>query len=92
MASLKPFRSTTIEGAFLEVAFLLEKGEIHLNQSLGGLSEETIEKQAFIQIILDTNEQRIVVTATVPITIESNSFGGYLLAKEFVKDEDVYVA
>lgn len=42
MATLKPFRSTTLEGAFLEAAFMLEKIESAINISKR-LSKEDYE-------------------------------------------------
>lgn len=93
MASLRPFHSSTLEGAFLEAAFLMEKGEIGLNHA--NKPDDIAEpwsKQALINITMDTNSQRIVVTATIPIKVEPNSFSGYLLAHEFLNDYHVYAA
>lgn len=96
MASKPQFKSTTLEGAFLEAAFLLQKAEIewHLagkdksqNENNPGIDESLTLK--YINITIDTDQQRAVVTATIPIGIDSNSFGGYLIAYQFVEDEYV---
>lgn len=108
MATLQPLKSTTIEGAFLEVAFLLEKYETALNykirrsnelnklqQSSTQSSQQTtpskpdVPETHYIKISINTDEQRCVITATLPTRIKENSFGGYLLAKEFFPDESL---
>lgn len=96
MATLKPFTSTTLEGAFLEAAFLLQQGELNYLQSgdwkrEGSTEQESIELPNFINATIDTDQQRCVITATLPIQIKSNSFGGYLLVDEFLIDRYVYL-
>lgn len=98
MATLNPFKSSTLEGAFLECAFLLEKLETALNYKIRKSNELAKIEQAstpstpskpdvpethYIKIIIDTDQQKCVITATLPARIKENSFGGYLLAKEF---------
>lgn len=105
MAILHPFKSSTLEGAFLEAAFLLEKLETALNYKIIKSNElvkrQEAEAQAnqkpvlpkpelletkYIKITVDTDQQRCVIVATLPARIKENSFGGYLLAKEFFTD------
>lgn len=105
MATLKPFKSSTLEGAFLEAAFLLEKIETALNYKIRRSNELNKHQQAntqssqqtspskpdvpethYIKISIDTDGQKCVITATLPARIKENSFGGYLLAKEFFPD------
>ena len=105
MATLRSLKSTTVEGAFLEVAFLLEKLETALNYKIRKSNELNKLQQAntqssqqttpskpdtpethYIKISVNTDEQRCVITAMLPARIKENSFGGYLLAKEFFPD------
>jgi len=91
MATLKPFTSSTLEGAFLEAAFLLEKGEIERNYANKPEDDsKPWNKLSFITITINTDTQRVVITATLPIRVESNSFGGRLLVEEFISDSFVY--
>lgn len=105
MATLKPFTSTTLEGAFLEAAFLLQQGELNYirsgdwkpspnstSQAANSTSQPITEDSLpnFMNITVDTDQQRCTITATLLIQVKSNSFGGYLLAEEFIKDEYVY--
>lgn len=102
MVTLKPFKSTTIEGAFLEAAFLLEKLETAMNYKIRKTNELKKEQEEgtqpqptkpdmpetrYIKISINTDEQRCVIVATLPARLKENSFGGYLLAKEFFPDE-----
>lgn len=101
MATLKPFKSSTLEGTFLECAFLLEKLETALNYKIRKSNELAKIQQAgtsstpskpdvpethYIKITVDTDQQKCVIVATLPARIKENSFGGYLLAKEFFPD------
>lgn len=99
MATLKSFTSSTLEGAFLEAAFLLQGGE--LNYYLSGDWKTDIDSNStkpingndlpnYINITVDTDQQRCVITATLPIGVKSNSFGGYLLVDDFADDKYVY--
>lgn len=102
MASLRPFRSSTLEGAFLEAAFLLQQGEI--NFYLSGDWKADIDSDStqipsgpedlpsYINIKIDTDQQRCVITATLPINVKVKSFGGYLLIDDFAHDKYVYAA
>lgn len=98
MATLKPFTSTTLEGAFLEAAFLLQQGELNYirsgdwKSSPDSTSEPIIEDSLpnYINITIDTDQQRCIITATIPVRVLSNSFGGYLLANTFASDKYVY--
>lgn len=112
MVSLKPFKSTTLEGAFLEAAFLLEKIETGLNnykvqelkflerKIVGEINDPKVKadieakklllvETKYFSITIDTDQQRCVIVATLPARIKENSFGGYLLAKEFFTDDAV---
>lgn len=99
MVALRPFKSSTLEGAFLEAAFLLQQGEI--NYYLSGDWKIDLDNSAtepndgsdlpnYINITIDTDQQRCIITATIPINVKSKPFGGYLLATEFANDEYVY--
>lgn len=98
MATLRPFTSTTLEGAFLEAAFLLQQGELNYYLSgdwkspPGSTSQPTTEDSLpnHINITIDTDQQRCIIAAAIPIRVLSNSFGGYLLANTFADDEYVY--
>jgi hypothetical protein len=91
MAPLPQFQSTTLEGAFLEAAFLLQQGEINYLRS-GDWKRfgENYQVPSYINITIDTDQQRAVIVATVPIGVTNNSFGGYLIARQFI--ENKYIA
>lgn len=96
MASLPTFKSTTLEGAFLEAAFLLQNGEINYHLAGGDKSRDAenpgidpLLKLKYVNITINTDEQRAVITATIPAGINSNSFGGYLIAYQFISDQYV---
>lgn len=99
MAILKPFTSTTLEGAFLEAAFLLQQGELNYIDSGDWKSDpdsnvtNSIKPEDlpnYINITVDTDGQRCTITATLPLIVKSNSFGGYLLVREFADGKYVY--
>lgn len=98
MADKPEFRSTTLEGAFLEAAFLLQKGEInhHLmgrdksstdNPNTIGIDESQVLK--YINITIDTDQQRAIIVATIPVASAPNSFGGYLVAYQFIRNDEL---
>lgn len=90
MANKPQFQSTTLEGAFLEAAFLLQQGELnyYLSGDWKGLGEN-YQVPNYINITINTDEQRAVIAATIPVGIINNSFGGYLLARQFVESQYV---
>lgn len=97
MASLQPFLSTTLEGAFLEAAFLLQRSELNWHFAGKDKSQDPTKSQVddtlslkYINITIDTDQQRATITAQIPVGINSNSFGGYLIAYQWIKDEYVY--
>lgn len=102
MTTLRPFKSTTLEGAFLEAAFLLQQGELNYYRSgrwkqgpdgnvVDGTDPSTGDDlPSYINITIDTDTQRCVIIATLPIKVKANSFGGYVLAEEFTREEFVY--
>lgn len=99
MVALRPFKSSTLEGAFLEAAFLLQQGE--LNYFLSGDWKVDLDNNAtktpsgedlpnYINITIDTDQQRCIITATIPVQLKSKPFGGSLVATEFAINEYVY--
>lgn len=96
MATIPSFTSTTLEGAFLEAAFLLQKGEINFHLAGKDKSgdpdkpgvDESLTKR-YINILIDTDQQRAIINATVPVASAPNSFGGYFIAYQFVENADL---
>lgn len=80
MALLPQLQSTTLEGAFLEMAFLLQSGEINLNN-------KGVAAANFINITADTDNQLVNVSATVPIFFGSCARGGSIAAAEYMAND-----
>lgn len=80
MASLPLLKSTTLEGAFLEMAFLLQSGEINLNN-------KGVAAANFINIVASTSTQSIGVNATIPIFFGSAERGGLIAAAEYMAND-----
>lgn len=79
MAALPLLQSTTLEGAFLEMAFLLQSGEINLgNKGIGAAN--------FINITADTDNELVNVTATIPIFFGASGHGGSIAAEYMSND------
>lgn len=88
MASLPTFQSTTLEGAFLEAAFLLQRGELnYLNSGDWKSLGENYVVPSFINITVDTEQQRVTINATLPVASAPNSFGGYFVAYQFLQNK-----
>ena len=80
MAALPQLQSTTLEGAFLEMAFLLQSGEINLgNKGIGAAN--------FINITADTDNQLVNIIATIPIFFGSAQHGGSVAAAEYMAND-----
>lgn len=80
MAPLPQLQSTTLEGAFLEMAFLLQSGEINL-------ANKGVAASNFINITSDTDENSVTVNATVPIYFGACGKGGSIAAAEYMATE-----
>ena len=80
MALLPQLQSTTLEGAFLEMAFLLQSGEINL-------ANKGVAASNFINITSDTDENSVTVNATVPIYFGACGKGGSIAAAEYMATE-----
>lgn len=80
MAQLPQLQSTTLEGAFLEMAFLLQSGEINL-------SNKGIAASNFINIISDTDNLSASISATIPIYFGACGKGGSIAAAEYMATE-----
>ena len=83
MAALPQLQSTTLEGAFLEMAFLLQSGEV--NQANIGVVDSD-----FLNIIADTNEETITIAATIPIFFGACGDGGSVAAAEYMPSQYVH--
>lgn len=77
MAQLPQLQSTTIEGAFLELAFLLQSGEININN-------KGVAAANFINITSDSDNQIVSISATMPIFFGSCGRGGSIAAAEYM--------
>lgn len=80
MAALPQLRSTTLEGAFLEMAFLLQSGEINL-------ANKGVAASNFINILSDTDQHSININATIPIYFGSAGHGGSIAAAEYMAND-----
>lgn len=80
MAQLSQLQSTTLEGAFLEMAFLLQSGEINL-------SNKGIAASNFINITSDTDNLSASINATIPIYFGACGKGGSIAAAEYMASE-----
>lgn len=99
MADKPQFQSATLEGAFLEAAFLLQKGELN-HYAMGRAKAEdqsdptksVIDESKvlkYINITIDTDQQRAIIIANIPVASAPNSFGGYLLAYQFIHNDEL---
>lgn len=77
MAALPPLKSTTLEGAFLEMAFLLQSGEVNMNN-------KGIAAANFINITADTDNESVSISATIPIFFGATGYGGSIAAAEYM--------
>jgi hypothetical protein len=77
MAPLPQLQSTTLEGAFLEMAFLLQSGEVNLNN-------KGVAAANFINITADTNNESVNISATIPIYFGATGHGGSIAAAEYM--------
>lgn len=82
MAALPLLQSTTLEGAFVEMAFLLQSGEINL-------SNKGVAASNFINITCDTDKQLLNISAIVPIYFGACGKGGSVAAAEYMASEYV---
>lgn len=82
MAALPPLTSTTLEGAFLELAFLLQSAEVNINN-------KGIAAANFINITSDSDTESVNVTATMPIFFGSSGRGGSVAAAEYMASDYV---
>lgn len=80
MAQLPQLQSTTLEGAFAEMAFLLQSGEINL-------TNKGVAASNFINITCDTDNQSLNINATVPIYFGACGRGGSVAAAEYMASE-----
>lgn len=80
MAALPQLQSTTLEGAFLEMAFLLQSGEVNLNN-------KGVAAANFINITANTDNQSVNVSATVPIFFGAAGRGGSVAAAEYMAND-----
>lgn len=83
MATLPQLQSTTLEGAFLEMAFLLQSGEVNR-------ANKGVVNSDFLNIIADTNEETITVAATIPIFFGACGAGGSIAAAEYMSSQYVH--
>jgi len=77
MATLPQLQSTTLEGAFLEMAFLLQSGEVNLNN-------KGVAAANFINITANTDEESVNITATIPMYFGASKHGGTIAAAEYM--------
>lgn len=82
MAILPQLQSTTLEGAFLEMAFLLQSGEVNM-------SNKGVAAANFINITANTSAESVSVSATVPIFFGSCGRGGSVAAAEYMANDYV---
>lgn len=82
MAALPQLQSTTLEGAFLELAFLLQSGEINL-------SNKGVAAANFINITSDSDTESVSISATIPIFFGSSGRGGSVAAAEYMASDYV---
>lgn len=80
MAQLPQLQSTTLEGAFLEMAFLLQSGEVNLNN-------KGVAAANFINITADTDSELVNISATVPIYFGATGHGGTVAAAEYMAND-----
>lgn len=80
MAALTQLQSTTIEGAFLELAFLLQSGEINLNN-------KGVAAANFVNITSDSDTESVSVSATMPIFFGASGRGGSVAAAEYMASD-----
>ena len=80
MAPLPPLKSTTLEGAFLEMAFLLQSGEVNMNN-------KGIAAANFINITANTDEELVNIQATIPIFFGATGHGGSIAAAEYMASD-----
>lgn len=83
MAALPPIQSTNLEGAFLELAFLLQSGEVNK-------ANQGIDNSNFLNIIADTNQETVTVTAAIPIYFGACGNGGSVAAAEYTASEHIH--
>lgn len=84
MAQLPQLQSTTLEGAFLEMAFLLQSGEINL-------SNKGVSSANFINITADTDNALVNINATIPIYFGAFNQGGSVVAAEYMSNDYISV-
>ena len=80
MAALPPVQSNTLEGAFLEMAFLLQSGEVNL-------SNKGIAASNFINITSDSDNLSVSINATMPIYFGACGKGESIAAAEYMASE-----
>lgn len=80
MAQLPQLQSTTLEGAFLEMAFLLQSGEVNM-------ANKGIAAANFINIAVNSNTESINLTATIPIFFGACGRGGSIAAAEYMASD-----
>lgn len=80
MAALPQLQSTTLEGALLEMAFLLQSGEVNMNN-------KGIAAANFINITANSDSQIVSVNAIIPIFFGSTGRGGSIAAAEYMAND-----
>lgn len=88
MATLKPLKSATLEGAFLEVAFLLEKLETGLNHHKNiqlklferDLAAEPVSDKPAQAIIIEEKKRLLAETSYFTITVDTDQQRAVIVA------------
>lgn len=74
----QPLQSNTLEGLFLEVAFLIQKKELN--------EEKNPQKLNLINITVDTDTKKATIAMAMPIDFSTTQNGGYIVANPYLVD------
>ncbi len=78
MAALPSFQSTTLEGLFLEVAFLLQEKELD--------RAKNPEDFNLVNVTVNSDTQNAMIEATLPIDTIATQNGTFAVARPYLLD------
>lgn len=78
MAAIPQIQSNTLEGLFLEVAFLIQKKELD--------DTKNPQKLNLINITIDTDTKKATIAMALSIDFSTTQNGGYVVAYPYLID------
>lgn len=78
MAKLLTFQSTTLEGLFLEIALLLQEGELNNTKNVQNLN--------LVNVTINSDAQQAMIEATLPIDTVPTQNGTFAVARPYLLD------